>query len=99
MNRFSGEGIYTCHVSNIRGGGVKIKRKSVNAVVLVFFTARCTRIFFIRFHFAKVEHSVPYVVAAYPYYEPREQVFRKKWPIYSSLYGTFRSGRYVPISF
>eukprot|EP01035_Chromulina_nebulosa_P020505 gene20505-26599_t len=74
VNHFTGEGIYTCHVSNIRGGGVRIKRKSEPAIVLV-------------------EQSVPYIVAAIPFYEPRRQIFRKKWPIYSSLYGTFRRGR------
>lgn len=35
VNHFTGEGIYTCHVSNIRGGGVRIKRKSEPAIVLV----------------------------------------------------------------
>lgn len=35
VNRFSDEGIYTCHVANIRGGGVRIKKKSLAAVVVV----------------------------------------------------------------
>jgi len=74
VNRFSDEGIYTCHVANIRGGGVRIKRKSQTAVVVV-------------------EHSIPYLVSVRPHYEPRPQIFRKKWTIYSSLLGTFRHGR------
>lgn len=34
-NHFTNEGIYTCVVQNIRGGSLKIKRKSARAVVVV----------------------------------------------------------------
>ncbi|RYH31300.1 hypothetical protein EON65_02955 [archaeon] len=35
VNNFTDEGVYVCEVSNVRGGSLKIKRKSVGAVVLV----------------------------------------------------------------
>lgn len=34
-NHFTSEGLYTCLVQNIRGGSLKIKRKTVRAVVVV----------------------------------------------------------------
>lgn len=33
------------------------------------------------------------MVSVRPHYDPRPQIFRKKWTIYSSLLGTFRHGR------
>lgn len=35
VNRFSDEGIYTCHIQNLRGGSFKIKRQTISAVVVV----------------------------------------------------------------
>eukprot|EP01038_Epipyxis_sp_PR26KG_P006206 gene6206-8548_t len=34
-NRFTGEGIYVCRVHNVRGGSLKLTKKSIPAVVLV----------------------------------------------------------------
>lgn len=40
-----------------------------------------------------VERPAPYLITVQPLYTPRRGAIRKKWPIYSSLIGTFRLGQ------
>lgn len=72
-NRFADEGIYTCRISNIRGGSILIERLTRRVVVAI-------------------ERSSPFPLRVYPYYFPRQQGARKKWPSYASLLGTFTRG-------
>ena len=67
-------GLYTCAVTNVRGGNVVITKLSKEVVVVV-------------------EAIEPLMVRGYPVYNPRVQVKRQKWTLYSCIYGTFTKGK------
>ena len=73
-NIYDGEGLYVCHIQNVRGGNILMKKVTRPTVIFV-------------------EQPERYKVKVKPYYNRRAPTIRKKWNIYSSIFGNFINGK------